>query len=219
MRKATDLTGRHVGRLTVMSSQGQNKHRQYIWLCRCACGNETTLVASRIIRETVKSCGCLHSDWMKAQTHNLRHGHARAGAPRSPTYLSWRSMMGRCTNPNDPAYDRYGGAGISVCARWRNFDSFLADMGERPDGTSIDRFPVASGDYEPGNARWATDLDQNRNSRSCKLTVDRVQELLGRHEHGEPAASIADRFGVTAPTVRGIIRGVTWCDLSRPWLA
>ena len=93
----------------------------------------------------------------------LRHGHARKGL-RSPTYRSWWGMIQRCRNPRRPQYLRYGGRGIMVCERWRVFEHFLADMGERPLGTSIDRIDV-HGHYEPGNCQWATPTEQARNRR------------------------------------------------------
>lgn len=72
-------------------------------------------------------------------------------------------MRQRCLNPNATGYDRYGGCGISVCDRWGSFENFLADMGERPEGTTLDRFPNPGGDYEPGNCRWATAKEQRSN--------------------------------------------------------
>jgi hypothetical protein len=75
-------------------------------------------------------------------------------------------MRNRCRNPKNPEYDHYGGRGISVCERWDDFRNFLADMGERPAGTTLDRWPNPDGDYEPSNCRWATHREQRLNSDS-----------------------------------------------------
>ena len=95
-------------------------------------------------------------------TH-IRHGHAAYGKP-SRTYKSWRSMLERCTNPNKDNFALYGGRGIQVCAEWTFFDNFLRDMGERPEGTSLDRIDV-NGHYEPNNCRWSTLSAQQQNRR------------------------------------------------------
>jgi hypothetical protein len=88
------------------------------------------------------------------------------GMSFSPTYVTWTSMLQRCTNPKHKHYANYGGKGVQVCERWRDFRLFLEDMGERPAGMSIDRLANGKG-YEPGNCRWATRADQNRNRSVC----------------------------------------------------
>ena len=127
-----------------------------------------------------------------------RHGHAAAHGGKSREYLTWRAMRGRCNNPNDPAYPRYGGRGVAVCDRWDRFENFLADMGPRPDGASLDRWPDNDGDYEPGNCRWATRKEQGRNMRSNNMLTARGQTLCIK--------DWADRLGVDPGTIRHRIR-------------
>ena len=105
----------------------------------------------------------------------LRHGHSRKGRV-SPTYQSWLAMWKRCTYPKHPAYSRYGGRGITVCERWRSFDVFLADMGARPDGTTLERIGNDA-DYGPDNCRWATDREQANNTTSVRLVTFRGESL------------------------------------------
>jgi hypothetical protein len=78
-------------------------------------------------------------------------------------------MRARCTQQKLVCYKDYGGRGIKVCDRWNDFASFLTDMGPRPPGTSLDRFPNNDGNYEPGNCRWATRKEQRANRRPTKV--------------------------------------------------
>ncbi|KAB1068887.1 hypothetical protein [Methylobacterium planeticum] len=155
MPKRFNLIGQTFGRLTV-AAKGQIIGSVQTWVCDCVCGGSKIVSTSEIRRGNVASCGCL-------RVGNPTHGHA--GRSASPTYRSWRAMLNRCGNPNSVDYPRYGGAGIAVCERWSSFESFLADMGDRPEGKTLDRHPDKNGNYEPGNCRWATPYEQvhNRN--------------------------------------------------------
>jgi hypothetical protein len=104
---------------------------------------------------------------------SFSHGHA-VGGRRSPTYNSWRAMRERCSSPLHPFWADYGGRGIVVDPRWSSFAVFLADVGERPAGMTLDRKDV-DGDYEPGNVRWATRSQQRWNRRDM---VERLQLQL-----------------------------------------
>lgn len=134
------------------------------------------------------------------------HGHAWVdGGKTSPTYKSWDSMLSRCRNPNAQGYENYGGRGIKVCDTWLDFRVFLSDMGVRPSGTSIDRIDCNKG-YEPGNCRWATRIEQARNTRATKN-----YEMDGR---SMCLAAWAEEFGVSQAVVRKRVSVMGW-DLRR----
>jgi hypothetical protein len=161
-----DLTKQRFGRLTVLSRRDNDSRGRARWLCKCDCGNEKVILAHSLRRGTSRSCGCLMLEIVTAVgAVTTTHGHAREGR-RTPTYRSWKCMRTRCCNPNHKGYSRYGGRGIKVCDRWSSFENFLADMGEKPAGLTIDRFPDNNGNYEPGNVRWATPPQQARGKRS-----------------------------------------------------
>lgn len=142
----------------------------------------------------------------------MKHGHARRGH-ESREYRSWSHMINRCEDVKHPHFARYGGRGITVCSRWRaSFEAFLYDMGPRPEGTSLDRFPDPDGNYEPGNCRWGTARDQHRNTSATKLTIGLVLEIHGRVEHGESLASVARRLKVSPGHVSDVRAGKKWSE-------
>jgi hypothetical protein len=174
MANIRNRTGERFGRLTVVRQAAKNTARPGAhWLCRCECGNEKVLVGSDLGIGKTSSCGCLLSEHITTVNKSLtKHGHAKsAGGNKrltTPTYGSWKAMLYRVRNPDSKDYPRYGGRGIAVCDRWcgpDGFANFLADMGERPKGKTLDR-EDNDGDYEPNNCRWATPIEQRANQRS-----------------------------------------------------
>lgn len=128
----------------------------------------------------------------------VKHGHCSRTRGVSATYASWLGMIQRCTNPNRRCFRNYGGRGVRVHEPWLRFESFLADMGPRPKGTTLDRWPDVDGNYEPGNCRWATAIEQQNNKRNNRrLTCDGV--TLTMSEWGR-------RTGLTVQTISDRLR-------------
>lgn len=160
-----DLTGQRFGRLTVTRFIGRDlRAKTSQWECLCDCGNTCIATAAHLGRHT-HSCGCLRRE-NSAAMHRIH------GKTRTPEHGTWTWMRNRCLNPTNQRYSEYGGRGIKICERWlESFENFFADMGPRPSPQhSIER-ENNNGNYEPGNCKWATRTEQNRNSRqNVKLT-------------------------------------------------
>jgi len=153
-----------------------------------------------------------------AQNRNLSHGHAKKDC-RTTTYVSWGSMKTRCLNKRTAYYSRYGGRGITICDRWVNsFENFLEDMGECPEGMTLDRIDN-SGNYEPNNCRWTTMALQSQNRRSTKLNEKKVNEVIALRKDGLSYRKIAGRMGISKRTIESILNGQRWASvtgISRP---
>jgi hypothetical protein len=155
-----------------------------VW-CRCSCGREKLVFV--LVLGSGKSSGCQHCA-------STKHGVTRKGSVPAE-YRSWQAMVKRCTNPKCDDYKNYGARGITVCARWMDVRSFIADMGPRPSPRhSIDRINN-DGNYEPGNCRWATRREQCQNTRA-----NRVVEAFGV---SRCVAEWADETGLAAGLISG----------------
>lgn len=159
-----DLTGNRFGRLVVVSRGESSASGFTRWICKCDCGGESLVLTASLNSGNTKSCGCLH----KEITSKRRMTHGMTGEPE---HQAWNHAKERCYNPKTWNYANYGGRGIKMCDRWKNsFENFLEDMGMRPSSKhSLDRYPNRDGDYEPGNCRWATIIEQARNKDRVEL--------------------------------------------------
>lgn len=158
MGAKVELSGKRFGRLLVIKEMPISSLLIRIrWKCLCDCGNVTTAVSQSLISGAIKSCGCLKNELSKERC--TKHGKSGTN-----TYKIWQGMVGRCCNKNNTNYHRYGGRGISVCERWKVFENFLEDMGERPIKLELDRIDNSKG-YSKENCRWATTRQNCRNTR------------------------------------------------------
>lgn len=164
-----DLTGKRFSRFLVVEHAGKSTTpscRDHFWRCLCDCGEIVLIAAGPLVSGHAKSCGCrkLESGTAAANKANTTHGMRHA-----PEYYVWHSMLDRCRCLTSRNSKNYGGRGITVCDRWLDFSSFIADMGPRPSSKySLERINN-DGSYCKSNCRWATRKEQMRNKRTNRV--------------------------------------------------
>lgn len=176
----TKHVGRVFSRLTVISQAPFSPSGKPMANCSCTCGNYVTTLYSSIRTGHTKSCGCLNSETTRARS--VTHGDTR-----SATYKVWLAMRRRCERVTSPDYADYGERGITVCSRWSDYANFLADMGSKPPGMSIDRIDNNKG-YSPENCRWATPAQQSVNKRNNIFVLFKGERMC--LAHGIQAAAL-----------------------------
>lgn len=195
MGKKEDLTGRRFGRLTVIAETDERRNGAVMWLCKCDCGNYTTVRANHLKRGGVMSCGCYNRDII-----------TRHGLSKTRLHSIWSDMLDRCTNPSSKEADRYINRGIKVCDEWLTFENFaewayangFREDAKRGDCT-LDRIDN-NGNYEPSNCRWVDMKVQGRNRRNnvviecngeshclsewAEILGESYSKLVNRHHRG-----------------------------------
>lgn len=172
--------GSRWGRLVIVSFEGKSKGAKY-FLCQCDCGNTTVVQETNLIYGFTQSCGCFRIE--KTSLTKTTHGMSQTSI-----YQIWIGVKKRCLDPRNENWLNYGGRGISVCERWMNFENFLTDMGEKPEGMSLDRINN-DGNYEPNNCRWATPKEQGRNKRN--------NHILEFNSESKPVSEWAEITGIS----------------------
>ena len=190
--KLIDRIGERHGRLLVVERAPNKSERDTNarWKCKCDCGREVIQYGQDLKKGKVVSCGCWNDE------KRFKHGLAN-----TPVHRIWIGMHSRCRNPNLKEYPNYGGRGIKVCERWKSFENFIADMGIRPEGYSIDRIDN-DGDYEPSNCRWATTRQQLNNKRTSRI--------LAMNGESRTIAEWADKLGIDWHTIRNRVDRYGW---------
>jgi hypothetical protein len=198
MGKFIDLTGKRFGRLTVAHKTKKPNSSRLMWDCNCDCGGSTVATSYCLKAGRTQSCGCLQRERTSAAAKIKSRTH---GLTNHPLYKLWTSMRSRCNNPLAVGYERYGGIGVRVSKRWDDFPTFIKDIGPRPSPEhSLDRHPDPTGNYEPGNVRWATRTEQNNNKRDTTYVLYK-NKRLPLQEARRLAGSV-----VTSPELRRRLR-------------
>jgi hypothetical protein len=185
--KAADLLGMRFGKL-IVTGRAQTLCKRARWDCLCDCGAATTTLAKYLLCGDTTSCGCRKREALVES----RIVHSNAG---SLTYWVWGSMVQRCSNPKNKAYKDYGGRGIKVCDRWREFAKFFEDMGEKPDDMTLDR-KDNDGDYTLHNCRWSSATEQNNNRRNS-IYIDGVPLKKWAADNSLPYSTAYYRYKLT----------------------
>lgn len=190
--KREHKTGDKYARWTILHEVPPKKKRVRRFLCRCDCGTEKELSIASVVHGGTHSCGCLFREIMTKVFQ--KHGHTLKHT-KSPTYTAWAGMLQRHKGQADP--HNYRDRGITVCEHWMEFTNFLNDMGEKPEGLSLDRIDNEKG-YFPGNCRWADRTTQNRNRRNTVWVIFKGERRV--------RAEVFEEIGLSYSTYKGRIR-------------
>lgn len=193
--------GDRYGRLVIIGTAEPfvaKSHRVARYVLQCDCGGIRVARQDVIRRGDCNSCGCLQ----------IKYGHSANGSV-SGTYGSWAAMMERCHNPKNKNYRAYGAKGVTVYGKWQTFAGFLEDMGEKPDGWSIDRIDPF-GDYEPSNCQWLPAEVNSRKHRYHRLNVELASTLKSRFLLGQNQADMAREFDLSQALVSSVCTGKNW---------
>lgn len=185
--------GTRFGRLVTTGEVDRTAGRTPRWVCICDCGQQAAVDGAKLRGGKARSCGCVARAMLRLGPEASR----RHGSVGTREYHCWSAMIQRCLNTKNPNYPNYGARGITVCDRWRDFAAFAADMGPCPVGLTIDRIDNARG-YEPGNCRWATYQQQNRNLRRNRLVTWQGKTL--------PLVAWCEQLGVPYDSMRWRLR-------------
>lgn len=191
MPRIKDLTGYKCNKLTVICDDGTRElsTRSVKWKCLCDCGKIVYVNGTILLKGKQQSCGCV----LKGLIKHIKHGHTSKNK-LSKTYESWANMKQRCLNPNNHKYKNYGLRGITICDEWVNsFDNFLKDMGEKPNGLTLERIDVNKG-YFKENCCWANATAQANNK-----TSNRIIEFNNK---SMTTAQWAEYLGISFTTLR-----------------
>jgi hypothetical protein len=203
-----NMTGKRYGRLVVEYELPERcKNGDINWQAKCDCGKTLPVRGYSLRSGNTTSCGCYGKE-RSSETHTTH------GMSKSTEFYSWDNMIQRCTNPNKNQYNDYGGRGITVYPQWvgkGGFAVFIKDMGKKPfPEATIDRIDN-NGNYEPSNCKWASRVDQSRNSRNCKIRdMNHANQIRQQFKQGASKSQLAQQHGVVYETIRQLIAFETW---------